>query len=81
MKDEYGGTPIIEFISPNNYEKTTHKGHSSNFKSSEFRDVVHNKKIIKHPMKKVTSKNHKIYTQLYLVLMIKDILKMMVYIL
>ena len=72
MKDEYGGTPIIEFISSepksctlidvNNYEKSTHKGHSSNLKSSEFRDVVNNKKVIKHPMKKIISKNHKIYT-------------------
>ena len=73
MKDEYGGIPIIEFISSkpksytlidvNNYEKSTRKEHSSNFKSSEFRDVVNNKKVIKHPMKKIISKNHKIYTQ------------------
>ena len=62
MKDEYGGTPGIEFVSPkpksytlidvNNYEKSTHKGHSSNFKSSEFKDVVNNKKGFRHIMKK-----------------------------
>ena len=73
MKDEYGGTPGIEFVSPkpksytlidvNNYEKSTHKGHSSNFKSSEFKDVVNNKKGFRHIMKKKTSENHKIYTQ------------------
>ena len=49
MKDEYGRTPILEYagakpksytvIDVNNYEKSTHKGHSSNFRSSEFKDV------------------------------------------
>ena len=73
MKDEYGGTPISEYagakpksytlIDINNCEKSTHKGHSSNFKSSEFKDIINNKKVIRHPMKKITSKNHKIYTQ------------------
>ena len=92
MKDEYGGTPVIEFVSPkpksytlidvNNYEKSTHKGHSSNFKSSEFKDVVNNKKGFRHIMKK---KKHlkiikyilkKAIKYLYLVLMIKDIKEM-----
>ena len=73
MKDEYGGTPISEYagakpksytlIDINNCEKSTHKGHSSNFKSSEFKDIINNKKVIRHPMKKITFKNHKIYTQ------------------
>ena len=73
MKDEYGGTPISEYagakpksytlIDISNCEKSTHKGHSSNFKSSEFKDIINNKKVIRHPMKKITSKNHKIYTQ------------------
>ena len=73
MKDEFGGTPIIEFISPkpksytlidvNNYEKSTHKGHSSNIKSSESKDVINNKKVVRHIMKKITSQNHKIYTR------------------
>ena len=49
MKNEYGGTPILENVGAkpksytvtdvNNYEKSTHKGHSSNFRSSEFKDV------------------------------------------
>ena len=73
MKDEYGGTPIVEFILPkpksytlidgDNYEKSRHKSHSPSFKSSKFKDVVNNKKVIRHPMKKITSKKHKIYTQ------------------
>ena len=42
----------------NNYEKSTDKGHSSNFRSSEF-----NKKVFRHIMKKIGSKKHKIYTQ------------------
>ena len=92
MKDEYGGTPISEYagakpksytlIDINNCEKSTHKGHSSNFKSSEFKDIINNKKVIRHPMKKITSKIikyilKKVIKYLYLVLMIKDILKMM----
>ena len=44
-------------------KKIVHKGHSSNFKSREFKDVAHNKKVIRHPMKKITSKKHIIYTQ------------------
>ena len=62
MKDEYGGKAIYEFASPkpksytiideNNCEKSVHKGHSSNFKSSEFKDIINNKKIVRHSMKK-----------------------------
>ena len=93
MKDEYSGTTILEYegakpksytlIDVNNYEKSTHEGHSYNFKSSEFKDVINNKKVFRYTIKKIESKNQKIYTQeskyLCLVLMIKDILKMMVY--
>ena len=56
MKDEYGGTPILEYarakpksctlIDVNNYEKSTHKGHNSNFRSSEFKNVLFNKKLL-----------------------------------
>ena len=73
MKHENGGAPIIEFISSkpksntvidvNNYEKSVHKGHNSNIRSDEFKEVINNKKVIRHPMKKITSKNHKMYTQ------------------
>ena len=73
MKDEYGGKVIYEFvrakpksytiIDVNNCEKSVHKGHSFNFKSSEFKDMINNRKVVRHSMKKIISKNHKIYTQ------------------
>ena len=73
MKDEYGGKVIFEFasskpklytiIEENNCEKSVHKGHTSNFKSSKFKDALFNKKVFRHVMKKITSKNHEIYTQ------------------
>ena len=73
MKDEHDRTPILEYagakpksytvIDVNNYEKSTHKGHSSNFRSSEFKDVLFNKKVFRHILKKIRSKKHKIYTQ------------------
>ena len=73
MKDEYGGTSILEFAPPkpksytiideNNCEITVHKGQTSNFKSSEFKDVVNDKKVFRHIMKKISSKKHEIYTQ------------------
>ena len=73
MKDEYGGKVIFEFAAPkpksytvideNNYEKSVNKGHNSNIRSDEFKDVINNKKVVRHRMKKTTSKNHKIYTQ------------------
>ena len=73
MKDEYGGTAILEYagakpksytvIDVNNYEKSTHKGHKSNFRSSEFKEVLFNKKVFQTYNKKTGSKKHKIYTQ------------------
>ena len=73
MKDEYGGTPILEYVGAepksyalidiNNYEESVHQGHSSNFQSSKFKDVVNNKNVIRHPMKKITSKKLIIYTE------------------
>ena len=73
MKYEYGGKVIYEFvrakpksytiIDVNNCEKSVHKGYSLNFKSSEFKDVINNGKVVRHSMKKIISKNHKIYTQ------------------
>ena len=73
MKDGYGGKVIFEFasskpksytiIDENNCEKRVHKGHTSSFKSSKFKDALFNKKVFRHVMKKITSKNHEIYTQ------------------
>ena len=72
MKHEYGGRPIIEYagtksksytlIDVNNSEKSAHKGHNSNIRSSEFKDVSFNKKVIGHDMRGIKSKNHNITT-------------------
>ena len=50
-------------IDENNCERSDHKGHTSNFKSSEFKDALFNKKVFRHATKKITSQNHEIYTQ------------------
>ena len=73
MKDEYDGKVIYEYAAPkpksytvideNNFEKSVHKGHTSNFKSSESKDALFNKKVFRHDMRSIKSKNHKIYTQ------------------
>ena len=54
MNDEYGGTPLSEYVGAkpksytlidiNNFEKSVHKGHTSNFKSSKFKDVINDQK-------------------------------------
>ena len=85
MKDEYGSTLILQYagtepklhtvIDVNNYEKSTHKGHSSNFRSSEFKDTLFNKKVFRHITKKYILK--KAIKYLYLALMIKHIFLMM----
>ena len=40
-----------------------YKGHNSNIRSNEFKDIIINKKVAGQKMKKITSKNHKMYTQ------------------
>ena len=82
MSLEHQKAKSYTIITENNHEKSVNKGHNSNIGSDEFKDVLNNKKVVRHSMKKKTSKNHKIYTQesnkyLYLVLMIRGILKMM----
>ena len=72
MKDEYAGQTITEFIAlkpmsytiiTNKTEKCTHKGHSANFESKEYKDALVNKKVMRHSMEKIISKNHNILTQ------------------
>ena len=68
MKDEYGGKIICEFIGlkskmyslldVNSYEKSIHKGHNSNISNSEFKDILFNKKVIRHKMSGIKSINH-----------------------
>ena len=44
-------------------KKNIHKGHNSNIRSNEFKDIIINKRVLRHKMKKITPKNHKMYTQ------------------
>ena len=72
VKDEYGGTAIYEFVRPkskmysrldvNNCEKSVHKGHYSNIGHDEFIDVHSNKKVIRHNMRGIKSRDHIITT-------------------
>ena len=73
MKDEYPGQVILEFyglkpksciIITNKSEKCKHKGHSFNFSSDEYKAALFDKKVLRHPMKKIISKNHNIATQI-----------------
>ena len=91
MKDEYGGISIYEFIGLKlkmysirdiiKKEKSTYKGHNFDIKYADFKDTHSNKKVIKHKMRRIKSKNHNITAygkkNLYLLLMIKDIFLMM----
>ena len=72
MKDEYGGNFIEEFtglrskmysILDTKYnEKSTHKGHNSYIKYGEFCDTIFNKKVLRHKMRGIKSKNHNLIT-------------------
>ena len=72
MKDEFKGKIISEFIglkskmysliSVNDEEVTKAKGVNEKIKHEEFVDVLFNKKVIRHNMKRIQSKLHKIGT-------------------
>ena len=72
MKDEFGGVIIDEFIGlkPKMYsikktdgrESSTAKGVNITTEFNEFEDVLLNKKIIRHKMKRIQAKKHKIGT-------------------
>ena len=93
MKDEYGGAIIGQFIGLkskmysikkiNCNESSTTKGVNIVTEFNQFKDVLFNKKIIRHKMKRIQAKKHKIGTYeidkyLYRALMIKDMYQMMV---
>ena len=69
MKDEYGGVPIIKFfglkskmhliLDENNNDKSTDKGHNAFI---EFYDMLFQKKILRHQMSGIKSKNHNLGT-------------------
>ena len=72
MKDEYGGAIIDQFIrlkskmysikKINGSESSTTKGVNIVTEFNEFKDVLFNKKVIRHKMKRIQAKNHKIGT-------------------
>ena len=72
MKDEYGGAIIDQFIGLkskmysikkiNGSESITTKGVNIVTEFDEFKDVSFNKKIIRHKMKRIQAKKHKIGT-------------------
>ena len=72
MKDEFGGVIIIEFVGlktnmysikkANGKEHNTAKGVSIATEFDRFKDVLFNKKIIRHKMKRIQSKKHQLGT-------------------
>ena len=70
MKYEFGGTIATEFVGLKSKmysikkidgrESNTAKGVNIATKFNDFEDVFFNKKIIKHKMKRIQAKNHKI---------------------
>ena len=70
MKDEYGGAIIDQFIGLkskmcsikkiNGSESSTTKGVNIATEFNEFKDVLFNKKVIRHKMKRIQAKKHKI---------------------
>ena len=69
MKDEFKGIPIIKFIglkskmycivSENGEEVNTAEGVNISIESKEYRNVLLNKKLIRHKMRRIQSKLHK----------------------
>ena len=72
MKDEYGENVIKKFIGlrskiylildTKNSERSGHKGHNSYTKYEEFGNTLFNKKVHRHKMRGIKSKNHNLIT-------------------
>ena len=72
MKDEYGGKSIVKFVGlkskmysildESNNEKSTNKGHNAFIEFQEFYDTLFKKKILRHTMRRIGSKNHNLGT-------------------
>ena len=89
MKDEYGGKSMLKFVGlkskmysildESSNEKSTNKGHNAFIEFQEFHDTLFQKKILRHTMRGIKSKNHNLGAyktnkiSSYHVLMINDI--------
>ena len=72
MKDQFGGVIVDEFVGLwskmysikkiDGKECKTAKGVSIAIEFNKFKDVLFNKKVIKHKMKRIQSKKHKLGT-------------------
>ena len=72
MKDEYGGKSILKFVGlksktysvldESNNEKITSRGHNGFIGFQEFYNTLFKKKILRHTMKRIGSKNHNLGT-------------------
>ena len=72
MKEDYGGKSILNFVGlkPKMYslldessnKKNTNKGHNAFIEFQEFYDTLFQKKILRHQMREIKSKNHNLGT-------------------
>ena len=72
MKNEYGGKLILTFVGlkskmysildESNNEKSIGKGHNAFIEFQEFYDTLFKKKILRHKMRGIKSKNHNLGT-------------------
>ena len=72
MKDEYGGKSIVKcvglkfktysILNESNNEKIPNKGHNAFIELQQFYDTLFKKKILRHTLSGIKSKNHNIGT-------------------
>ena len=72
MKDEYGRKSMLKFVGlkskmylildESSNKKSTNKGHNAFIEFQEFHDTLFQKKILRHTMRGIKSKNHNLGT-------------------